>query len=349
MKKADERFALTAALVGLGIAAVVWFKVNIKKEKQKLVEVQQAENKTITDLGISPKKLREEVLECNTEEDRNLVKALYVAVESNPDFDKDVVNIDQCLKKDIIHVTEDMDSRGNKFLTFLFEIPNYARQRGNYNELRIGNFFRGMSEMTEHVWSNIIRYCPKPQTRMSVFLAYSHKDPFFNKETIAEDKEYISELVEVPRSVWEKWETETHDGLIEFYEACYDRTDKAKEAVDELISKTVSDKYAERVSELTEPINPRFEDVRLMYRVSFKERSDDYPFGVTLDTGIKTIKWLLDEFRISKKGKEESAKPLYDNIMFHAPNYGGKFDSLTRYYCTDENTHKVIVDCYGYR
>ena len=331
------------------LALALWFKRNYKKEQEKLVAEKKAEDNSIRALGISPERMREEVLECKVEEDRNLVKALYVAVDSNPDFDKNVVSAEEYMKKDIIHVTEDCDTHGNKYLTFLFEIPDYARERGNYNELRIGDYFRGMSEMAEHVWGRIIKYCPKPQTRMSVFLGYSYKDPFFNKEKIEEDKEYISELVEVPRNVWEKWETDAHDGLIEFYEDCYDRGDKAKAAVNDLIEKVVFEKYSGVASELKEPINPRYEDVRLMYRVSFRERSDTYPYGVTLESGIETLKWLLSSFKVCKKGKEEKTEALYDNIMFHAPNYGGEFDSLTRYYTTDERTHDVIATCYGYR
>ena len=33
--------------------------------------------------------------------------------------------------------------------------------------------------------------------------------------------------------------------------------------------------------------------------------------------------------------------------MFHAPSENGEFDSLTRYYTTDEN-NKVVFDSYAY-
>ena len=219
-KGTNKKTFVSVGKIGLialaGLALYKLLENSYKKELKTLVEAKEQENKDIESLGVSSERMRSQVFDCEREVDRNIVKAMYVGIEAkiekNPDY-ADLVDIDKVLaSQNIVHVTEERGYKGLKYLTLLLEIPDNAMEKkGNFAIPRIGDYYVAMKQLKEHLWSREVVYCKEPIGRMTAFLAYSYTDPK------KEGNENVTTTVEIPRSIWSRWEDE-HDGLVEFYE-----------------------------------------------------------------------------------------------------------------------------------
>jgi len=342
-KKTIAGMILAGAAAVYGIIKLV--AKATKKEEARLVEERKKEDQKIEALGVSPERMRAQVAECEREADRNMVKAMYVGIESNlPDGDKNVIDIDAALRsKSLLHITEDRGKWGNKYLNFLFEIPDLSGTLG-YNDPRLGDYFVAMKQLKDDLWSNIVRYCNEPRGYMAVYLAYSYKNPRKSEK----DYPLVSEVLEIPEAVWSKWRDE-HDGVIEFFNdaekngllpVCQKRG--VWEIIDELLTADIASKNPG--VELS-TISPRPEELRLMYKISFREALRDGDYGVDVQTALNCLNHIYDEFSVTRKGSSKGGV-VYNRFMFHAPNDDGIFDSLTRYYTTKGGN--VVHDSYSY-
>ena len=346
MKANKKTFVGILAGLALTTVAAIAIKRATRREEKRLVEMKKQEDQDIKDLGVSPERMRSQVIECEREADKNMVKAMFVGIESNPDWDKDVIDIDRALSsKSMLHITEDTGNRGIKYLNFLFEIPDLSGTKG-YNDPRIGDYYVSMKQLKEYLWSRVVTYCKEPRGYMAVYLAYSYKNP--NKKS-EKDHSLISEVLEIPRSVWSKWADE-HDGVVEFFNdaeengilpACQKK--HVWEEVCDVLTKDIISKNPD--IENLDTISPRPEELRLMYKISFREAERAGDFGIDVKTALNCLKYIYEDFSVTRKDSEKGGV-RFDNFMFHAPNDEGTFDSLTRYYTTKNG--EVVHDSYSY-
>lgn len=331
-------FAVTAA------ALTIIGRKSFKKELENLAIARKEEDDKISELGVSPERMRSQVLESDNPVDNNFVKAMFVGIESNPDWDDEVINPDAVLNSEtLVHITEARGQYGERFLDFLLEIPEYFSKTGSYNDLKIGDYFTAMRQLKDYLWSRVIVFSPEPKFGMGAYIAFSYMSPVSNEK--------MTDFVEIPRRIWSNWAKDGHDGLTEFYEDVGTSGLQAiiKKGGEELLSKVsrlFDEKVAERFPDTEASPNYKFEDIRLMYRISFKEaESDERPIGITIKTGLQSLEYILKEFAVCKNGLRKTVK--YSHFMFHAPNDEGKFDSLTRYYVADSK-RRIVPDYYNY-
>jgi hypothetical protein len=346
MKTNKKTFVGILAGIALTTVAALAIRRATRREEKRLVEMKKQEDRDIESLGVSPERMRAQVIECERKADKNMVKAMFVGIESNPEWDKDVIDVDKALRsKAMLHIIEDTGNRGIKYLNFLFEIPDLSGTKG-YNDPRIGDYYVSMKQLKEYLWSRVVTYCKEPRGYMAVYLAYSYKNP--NKKS-DNDHSLISEVVEIPRSVWSKWADE-HDGVYEFFTdaeengilpACQKK--RVWEEVCEVLTNDIVSKNPD--IETLDTISPRPEELRLMYKISFREAERAGDFGIDVKTALNCLKYVYEEFSVTRKGSEKGGVG-YDNFMFHAPNDEGVFDSLTRYYTAKGG--EVVHDSYSY-
>ena len=349
-KGTNKKTFVSVGKIGLialaGLALYKLLENSYKKELKTLVEAKEQENKDIESLGVSPERMRSQVFDCEREVDRNIVKAMYVGIEAkiekNPDY-ADLVDIDKVLaSQNIVHVTEERGYKGLKYLTLLLEIPDNAMEKkGNFAIPRIGDYYVAMKQLKEHLWSREVVYCKEPIGRMTAFLAYSYTDPK------KEGNENVTTTVEIPRSIWSRWEDE-HDGLVEFYE------DVCKNGLSAIKKKGILGEFQDLLTNDFLGKNPdcdpsefaiHYEDFILMYKISFKEARSEEDNGITVKTALGCLKYISEEFEVLRKGSDNGGVK-YNRFMFHAPGEDGKFDSLTRYYTNKGG--KIIFDSYSY-
>lgn len=338
-----------ALAIAGAVAGIVWYlKNSYKKELKNLSETKKEEDKKIESLGVSPERMRDQVYDCEREVDRNMVKAIYVGIESNPDWNEDVIDIDKVLpSQTIVHITEEKGrNNGLKYLNFLLEIPdNSVEKKGSFAVPRIGDYYIAMRQLKEHLWSREVAYCKEPAGRMTIYLAYSYRMPKKDEEG---GYEVVTETVEIPRSIWSRWEDE-HDGLIEFYEDVRENgmaAIKKKGILEEFQDVLTNDFVAKNPDANPSEFAIHYEDFILIYKISFKEARYDGDTGISVKTALDCLKYISEEFVVTRKATEKGGVK-YDRFMFHAPSENGEFDSLTRYYTTDEN-NKVVFDSYAY-
>lgn len=338
-------------LIAGGAIALAWLLRNsYKKELKALSEAKEEENKEIESLGVSSERMRNQVYDCEREVDRNMVKATYVGIESNPEWNPDVINIDKVLgSQSIVHITEEKGGyRGQKYLIFLLEIPEDAvGKKGSFNRPRIGDYYIAMKQLKEHLWGREVAYLRDPIGKMTVYLAYSYKNP----DTEEGDYSLVTENVEIPRSIWSHWEDE-HDGLVEFYEDLRNNgmeAIKKKGLIDEFQDILTNDFLSKNPDLNPSDYAIHYEDFILMYKIGFKEAEsrEDRDNGISVKTALACLKYMAEEFAVTRRGTTDKGGVKYDRFMFHAPNENGVFDSLTRYYTTNED-RKVIFDTYSY-
>ena len=324
-------------------------KNSYKKELKSLSEAKEEENKEIESLGVSSERMRTQVYDCEREVDRNMVKAMYVAVEAQAkteDYIEKMINIDEVLSSQtIVHITEERGYKGLRYLTFLLEIPdNSVEKKGSFAVPRIGDYYVAMKQLKEYLWTKKVVYCKEPMGRMTISLAYSYRDPKAGEG----DHSLVTENVEIPRSIWSRWEDE-HDGLVEFYEDVRENglnAIKKKGVLEEFQDLLTNDFLAKNPDLNPAEFAVHYEDFILMYKISFKEARTKDDFGINVKTALDCLKYISEDFIVTRKGTEKGGVK-YDRFMFHAPSDNGAFDSLMRYYTTDKN-NRVVFDSYAY-
>lgn len=343
MKSKQKTFVGTILSVAALIAGGILVRRAVKREEKRLYAEEKKQNSEIESLGVPAERMRSQVIECEREADRNMVKALYVGIESSPEWEEGIIDTTKCLEAEaMVHVTEETGYNGIKYLAFLFEIPDLSNSKG-YNNPRIGDYYTAMRQLKEYLWSKVVVYCKEPIGRMSVYVAYSYMDP---REGLSEPTK-ISEVLEVPKSVWSKWADE-HDGAVEFYMDASKRS-----VVDACKDKGVWGELAAAIAADIEKKNPNselsvtpfMEEVRLMYKISFREATRSGDFGIDVKSALIALKYITDDFSVNRKGSDKTGY-VYEQIMFHAPNEDGEFDSLTRFYANKGG--KIVHDTYSY-
>ena len=377
-KENDSKSKLLKVIFGFiaaGIGAVVAYKA-IKKEEKKIIEAEEASNKEIQDLGASPEKIKEEVIEHEEESERNFVKALY-AVVTSPDsgIDENYFDLDRICSDDdedekegkkemkVLHVMEDVMS-GNRCLKLLIEIPEYTNNRGNYNKLRITDIIYACKDSGKYVMAQILKKSVNEDpawSKMVAVIEYSYAIKNSDTRKI--------QLLEIPNRVLKKIydddNSENKNMAVRIYEDWSDPQklakiqEKAGNDFDQIIQR---DALRKAEAEGDEIILDSIEgsQVELMYSLGFKEEE---LFGyqkdnclMTLTQAYEIIEYYLNNFSIKRTGKKVipgSPVPVDEVLdefsiggaMFHAPNKNGRFDSMARFYDTDERG-RIFIDSF---
>ena len=283
---------------GIGLAAIAaagltffLVKRSVKKEVAKIKAAEEQQDRDIEKLGVPAARMRGQVLETGNEADRNMVKAVYICINDNPDnWAEDIINVDKALATNsLLHITEEKRARGGKNLQLLFEIPDLSG--GDRNDPKIGDFYTSFKQLKEWLWSNVVLYDRDLYGNMAVFMAYSIKNPRRVSET---DPEFISEVLELPKSIWSKWEGE-HDGIVEFfndaeenglYDVCQEK------GVWEIVNDILTNDILQKNPEITDlsVIAPKFEELRLMYKISIRESENADDHGLTVKGALVIIR-----------------------------------------------------------
>lgn len=338
-------------LVALGVYLGYRFlKNSYKKELKTLSDAKEQENKEIESLGVSSERMRAQVYDCEREVDRNMVKAMYVAVEAQAKtsgYIEEMINIDEVLSSQtIIHVTEEKGYKDLKYLTFLLEIPeNSVEKKGSFTIPKIGDYYFAMNQLKDILWREYAVSLKEPIKKKTIYLVYSHRDPKAGEG----DYDMVTESVEIPESIWARWQDE-HPGPGEFYRDVRENglnAIKKKGALEEFQDLLTNDFLAKNPDCNPSEFAVHYNDLILMYKISFREARDkgDY-FGINVKAALDCLKYISEKFEVTRKGTKNGGIK-YDRIMFHAPNDNGAFDSLMRFYMTDKN-NRVVFDTYAW-
>lgn len=294
--------------VAAGLGYVLYKKY--KKEMSKLEYEEKVEEKKLNDLGVSKKKVEKEMVPG----DNNLTKAIYAGIITNTKWDLDLIDIDGCLNhENVIHVIEN-DSQ----LSFLIEIPSF--KDWSHKTPSIGDYITCFSKAADHMWYDITKISKRgerfrPITRLEGYFVVS----YVNDE---EEEEY--KYIKIPEELYKQYSRGKHDGLVEYISA-------------------VRDGKETNALEIDDSIEGKAIDVQLFFRISYPiQRPMSNSVGLTLDTGLECLKYLVDELEIGK-----NSTVTYDHIMFHVPVKAGEDINLFKYYTIDEN-NTIIIDEYTY-
>ena len=364
----DSKSTLLSAILGLGVLAIggIWAWRTYKKEEKRIVEAQEAADKEIQDLGVSPEKMKEEVTEHEEESERNFVKALYTVVTSpESGLNESYFNLAEVCdgEKKVLHVMEDIMS-GNRCLKLLIEVPEYTNNLGNYNKLRIKDIISDCKDAGKYIMAQILK-------------RNANEDPAWSKMVAVMEYSYAIEdsetrkiqLLEIPnwilKKIYDEDDSEKKNKAVRLYEDWSDpeKIAKIQEKVgsdfDQVIQRDAIRKAeAEGDAIIVDSIKGR--SVELMYSLGFKEEE---LFGdqknnclITLTQANEIIEYFVNNFKIKRIGKKVipgAPVPVDDildefsigGVMFHAPNKSGRFDSMARFYDTNSNG-KIYIDSF---
>lgn len=342
-------------LIGAGIVLVAGSLVvrAFKKEAKKLEEEKEEKelakeniSKGIEELGLSESKIKEEE---KVGDEGNLVKAIYHAIEfgelDGELWDRDYIDIDEVLKSDyVIHVTQS-DTKKGSFLKFVFEIPDTVFDPKRFDYPRINDFINRIGDAAGYMASDIIKFTPKPTYRLvgHYIVSYNITGRYDKDSEGGELLEEYQKHIKIPKEDYEDF-TEPgskHDGLFDYVKYLFIHgTENTR-----LKKKTINF-YDPSLKPEEKIENLEVRSVVLAIEVSFPiatEQNDH--LGINVKTALRCLKYLLDDFEITKKGSNRVLK--YDKLMFHSKNYEYPdlgFD-MTRYYSTvdvEDESGKVI-------
>lgn len=373
----------TLKFIGYGIAIAFigwWAKQAYKRELKKVVEAN--ESGTPVDETVAPEEnsnveRREisapETVEVETES--NFIKDLYVAASAEgSDIDTSFIDVDEILKeengkkeKKILHVMEKFDREsGSACLKLMIEIPEYDNSLGNFNKLRISDIITACRYSGSFVMAKLLELGKREPiwSGMVAVMKYSYA-------VVGSDIRKV-QFLEVPnwilRKIYEE-EIEDQDGkrfnmAVRFFEDSRQPEKRAKiwEKVGQELGQLLDDDAVKKASDDGDTIVVGSfcnMPVELMYSLGFPEHvfiKEDKTFTMTTKQAVEIIDHYINDFEIKRVGKKRipgSPVPvdevldsfLIDGVMFHAPNKRGKFNSLARFYYTDE-TGKVDTDSF---
>ena len=347
MKKGDNSkstllsaVGILSALVGIGI----WAWRTYKKEEKRIVSAQEAADKEIKDLGVSPEKMKEEVTEHEEESERNFVKALYAVVTSpESGLNENYFDLSEICdeEKKLLHVMEDIMS-GNRCLKFLIkDVISACKDSGKYVMAQI--LKRSVNE--DPAWS-----------KMVAVMEYSY--------AIEGSETRKIQLLEIPnwilKKIYDEDDSEKKNKAVRLYEDWSDpkKIAKIQEKVGsdfDLVIQRDAIRKAEAEGDeiIVDSIKGR--SVELMYSLGFKEEE---LFGdqknnclITLTQANEIIEYFVNDFEIKRVGKkDDNPAAVLDEfsiggVMFHAPNKCGRFDSMARFYDTNSKG-KIYIDSF---
>lgn len=326
--------------VGMGIVAIAGFflaRRAFKKELEKVEEAQETAKTEIKDLGASPERVQEQVIEHEEESERNFTKALY-AVASDPessfgksqtmsdfimngeddvDYSVNKVTLDDYFIDDrlmdsrdkIIHVTEDKIG-GNRYFRVLLGIPEYTNDSGNYNKLRIQDVLRSMSNAGDYIRHKIIgsKY-PEPNFKWKKVVAVLE----YEYSCVENDTRHLK-FLEIPNWILNKMydnPNETLNKAVRLYED-WDKPDMVYEIKEKIggkiYEKLLEDAKSKEADEdggtvIPESISER--RICLMYSMIFQ--AEDFitdTCEINLSKAIEILEYLLGNV---EEGNEASA------------------------------------------
>lgn len=325
---------LLALGAGLLVAGALYVVTKLyKKEYKKIEEEKKQADEQLEELGVSPEALENNIIP--GEDDENLVKKLYSAVEYNTQWNSDLFNIDGCLGnvENIIHLRQ---SDKNRFLDFLIQVPTF--KSGNYRSPRIGDYMKACKAASQYMWGGIVRVCPPPRECLEGYfiVAYGIEG--------RKDEEFYR-TIKIPRRLYTHLANEKFDGLTEYI-------NQIRES-GEVRGKLRPDEVFDLIPGNTDVyINIRPVDVILVYRISFLIRQREGGIGIDLSGGLKCLKYLTEKFKVRRENYNQNNMTIedsendvtYDHLIFHVPDENNHWDFLT-YYCAafDEKGERIVV------
>lgn len=327
---------------GLGLVALAGtyflfkrFKNNLKKQ---IEEVQERESQELESIGVSTKKLNEEI---EHDESGNLVKALAIGSMFNPEWDYDLIDPEKALETSLplISISQEIfNVRGTEVtdLVFYFDIPDTSEK--DWKKPKLSDYMNGIKQAAEKAWSQIIRFCQRPKCWLvgMIVVRYRDKDGLLTSERVELDDP----------TVYESLKEDTHRdgyGLGALYDGI--RNETLPDEVNEKLTNWINKRWSNPL--------PEFEliEFQLVYRVAFNMQSREFATGINLITGLKTLKYFLERIEIKRGGlveEDEVKHPLYQNVIFCAPSERDetKYDLCSYYFINSNNN--IESDCFSY-
>lgn len=367
MKKSGK-IALIAGIAVLGYLAYRRYKTSVKeiiKPTEESSEENQQEETSGTqssETSTKEKIVKEEPrLEVNSympelEGDYDLVKSLFDEATKNVDFELDAVkttsNDLEEYENNILYLIQsthwDKSTKQKvNSLEFHLEIPR------DYDEdfFRMKDFIKAGKKLALEL-HNIIKFVEKAHVGLCGWLVIGLQDE--------PDGELVQRAIRIPAYVYEdsKYAEESRSGgLEEFVAAINNCETEAGEILVKTLHKWVKDEYPDKNMY---QLNPK--GAFLTYRISFdianpSEKPGVNRMGIDHKTGIKCLKYILDEFSViggnynvgndyysTNRLPQNPKEHIYDKILFCTPDDYGRW-SFLRFYNYDEKG-RIISDSY---
>jgi hypothetical protein len=321
-----------------GVALVVVARKLYKSIEKSIDEEKEAQNQEIESLGVSAKKLNEEL--DSEEDENNMVKSLAVGTMFNPNWDFDFVDPELALDaEDVISVMQEKHVlRGGKeedSLVFYLDIPEYTKN--SYRDLKIGDYVSSYSNAAKIIEQDIVKMCRAWKTIVGL-VTVTYQDP-------DDPEEEKSDRFEIDDpSIYAELSDGKHDGLVSFYENIKNGT--LPDSINENLTAWINQKWP------TQYENFRVVSVTLAYKISFRIQTENQ-CGITFKTALEALKYLVEEFKVKKNlnyssyriSTDNSPKFQYKNIIFCAIGNSGKHE-LTSYYYIKKG--KIAKDSFSF-
>lgn len=291
---------------GLGILGFL-----VRREFKKSVERQVLEDKArdekLLEAGIDPERFDKEMVP--GVDDENMVKALYISLDT--EIDKDIIDIQNCIDNDnVIHLRQfDVEGR-DKTIDILFEIPETSSERGNFNVPKITDYINAFMAKKNELEKELKQQI---RTGLEGYFVVQFKDSRGHK---------IQGIRRIPKELHLPYSRGKNDGLVDYID--YLRSKDFK-SVDLSKYFDTSDNYYEGVELL---------DIKLLFKLSVNREL----------TNLLTIRGILKDlidFEVSRAGSQ--SKTVYEYIMFNAYGPAGNW-SLLHYYNFRKGKGVVIED-----
>lgn len=288
---------LKVILAGLGIGLLGFLvSKNYKKEVKKLENKDAEEKKNLAKVGIDKERFDKEMIPGI--DDNNLVKALYLSVDS--EWDEDVINIQNCIdNENVIHLGQ---SDAENTFNMSFEIP--AEVKGDFNSPTTIDFLRELGKAKRELEEKLTK---EYNFNYRIFTGL---EGYFIVKFKNIEGHNMQGVLRVSEELYRPYATEKHDGFVEFVNNFREKGLKAEDLVK-------SDSY-----DLINVIDLEILDIKVLYRMSVKRQF------VNIQILKDMIKYLMDNIEV-KRGK--GSKVTYDYVMFNTLGPAGNW-SLLHYY-----------------
>lgn len=290
-------FLKVAAVIagGILISAIV-----VKKFKKELNNTERSkkesddDNDSPDDSGmVGEDDISEEKTGC-------MVKDILINIKKSPDWDVNRVMIQPGIEfaAHTIHVRQSI-----RDLDFLIEIPRL--DNGNYNLPEMRDFINEFKSSTDYIWENIVKFSERPFGVLEGYLVLSFE---YDNDPKHERRYMYGKLPREAVARFRKTGVQEKDSWV--LTRCVTEIRKSLDNKDVNLINSGED--------TDDRINIRIEDVKLVWRVSFRIRLESEigrsSIGITSELAEKCLKYLIDDMEVVGN-RNKSYR--YEQIVFY--------------------------------
>lgn len=294
------KFLLTG--VGLGVLGYL-AKREYDKSVKRQEEQEEKRQERLKNIGIDPDRFDKEMVP--GEDDENLVKALYMSVDT--EIDEDIIDIQNCIDNDnVIHLRQfDVEGR-DKTIDILFEIPESSSERGNFSVPKIADYINAFMKKKNELEKTLMQ-----QVRTGL-------EGYFVVKCKNEEGHEVLGTTRIPKEIHLPYAFGKNDGLVDYIDRM--RADG--------LNIDLSNFKLDGCTDI------EVLDIKLLFKLSINRELTD------LSTIKEILKDLVD-FEVERSGSKNST--VYKYIMFNAYGPAGNW-SLLHYYIHEKGNGIVIRD-----